>query len=76
MTVKAYRVEGQFIIKNKRHTFTKETLAKSKGKAQDYILSIVGSNHRIKRRMISIDNITELAPEDVKNPVVKYKLRE
>jgi large subunit ribosomal protein LX len=74
MVVKAYRVEGQFMIKNKRHIFTKETLAKSEEEAQDYILSIVGSNHRVKRRMISINNITELAPEDVKNPVVKYKL--
>jgi len=75
MVTKAYRVEGQFRLKNKkRHIFVKETLAESEEEARDFILSAVGSNHRIKRRMISIDSIMELAPEDIENPVVKYKL--
>jgi ribosomal protein L20A (L18A) len=74
MVVKAYRVEGQFIVKNRRHVFTKETLAKSQDEAQEHILSTIGGNHRIKRRVISINTITELKPEDVTNPVVKYKL--
>ena len=74
MAAKAYRVEGQFVVKNKLHTFTKETLAQSEKEALEYILSTVGGNHRIKRRKISIDNIYELSPEDVTNPVVKYKL--
>jgi len=75
MVAKAYRVEGQFHLKKKkRHTFVKETLAESEEEARDFILSAVGSNHRIKRRMITIDSITELAPKDIKNPIVKYKL--
>jgi large subunit ribosomal protein LX len=74
MAAKAYRVEGQFTVKNKKHIFTKETLAKNEAEAREQILSTVGGNHRIKRRMISIDNITELSPDDVTNPVVKYKL--
>jgi large subunit ribosomal protein LX len=74
MSVKAYKVEGQFTKNNKKQIFTKETLAENEKEAREYILSTVGSNHRIKRRMISIDNITELAPENITNPIVKYKL--
>ncbi|MDD5778115.1 MAG: 50S ribosomal protein L18Ae [Candidatus Thermoplasmatota archaeon] len=74
--MKAYRVEGQFRKKKRKHTFTKEILGENEEQVREKILSIVGSNHRVKRSDISIAAVTEISPEDVQNPVVKYQLEE
>lgn len=72
--MKAYRVEGRFRKKKRQHSFAKEILGENEEQAKERILSIVGSNHRVKRRDIDLVSITELAPEEVQNPVVRYQL--
>ena len=71
---KAYRVEGTFYMKNKWQPFKKEVVSDNKSSAEDKALSLIGSHHRVKRKMIRIEDIVELALEDVENPAVRYQL--
>jgi len=41
-------------------------------KAKEKVLSIIGSNHRVKRKKVEIKEVKELSPEEVEDPVVKY----
>jgi len=72
MAKKAYKVEGRFYVKNAWYPFKKEIVSSSKPKAKEKVLSIIGSNHRVKRKKVEIKEVKELAPEEVEDPVVKY----
>ncbi|MEA2054062.1 MAG: 50S ribosomal protein L18Ae [Candidatus Thermoplasmatota archaeon] len=72
MKKKAYRVEGKFYMKNTWQPFKKEIASSSKAKAKEKIVSIIGSNHRAKRKMIKIEEVKELSPDEVENLVVQY----
>ena len=72
--MKAYRVKGQFLKAKRWHSFSKEAVGENEEQVREQMLSTVGSNHRVKRRNITIHEITELAPDQVENPVVKYRL--
>lgn len=54
--------------------FRKEIIGENEEDAKERILSIIGSRHKVKRRMIKIDNIVELKEEEVQDPLVKYIL--
>jgi len=54
------------------HPFKKEVISTSKIKAKEKVFSIIGSNHRVKRRMVKIEELDEITSEEVENPVVKY----
>lgn len=71
---KAYRVEGTFYMKNKWQPFKKEVVSDDESSAEEKALSLIGSHHRVKRKMIRIEDIVELALENVENPVIRYQL--
>lgn len=72
--VKAYRVEGTFYMKNTWQPFKKEVVSEDEGSARETALSLIGSNHKVKRKMIRIETVTEVAAEDVENLAVRYQL--
>ncbi len=72
--MKAYRIEGKFLMKDVWQPFRKEIIGENEEDAKERILSIIGSRHKVKRRMIKIDNIVELKEEEVQDPLVKYIL--
>jgi len=72
MAKKAYKVKGKFYMKKVWHPFSKEIVSSSKTKAKEKVLSIIGSNHRVKRNKIKIDELKEVSLDEVENPVVKY----
>lgn len=74
MKKKAYKIKGEFYMKNSWQPFKKEVVSSSKPKAKEKVLSIIGSKHGVKRRMIKIKEVNEIPPEEVENPVVKYLL--
>lgn len=55
--------------------FTKEVAAKDQEEAVEKVLSILGSEHKTRRRDIKIQEVEELRPEEVIDPVVSYLLR-
>ena len=69
MITKIYRVKGTFVMGDDYHKFTKEY--KATCEAEEKIYERFGSKHRINRNQISIDEIVEIAPEDVVDPIVK-----
>ncbi|MEE9237571.1 MAG: 50S ribosomal protein L18Ae [Thermoplasmata archaeon] len=73
--MKAFRVTGEFLMAQKRQKFTKEVAANDEGEAVERVLSLLGSKHRVKRRKIRIHNVSEVAPEDIIDPVVSYMLK-
>ncbi|MCJ2519892.1 MAG: 50S ribosomal protein L18a [Candidatus Thermoplasmatota archaeon] len=73
--MKAFRVTGEFLMAQRRQKFTKEVAAKDEGEAVERVLSLLGSKHRVKRRKIRIHNVSEVAPEEIIDPVVSYMLK-
>ena len=53
------------------HEFTKEYKATSESDVEEKIYQRFGSKHGINRNQISIDEIAEITPEEVLDPIVK-----
>jgi len=69
-----FRVTGNFKKGKQIQKFIKEILIENKQKAEEYILSIMGSKHRVKRREISIDKIEKITVDKVTDPIIKQTL--
>ncbi|MEE1157172.1 MAG: 50S ribosomal protein L18Ae [Methanobrevibacter sp.] len=71
MITKIYRVKGTFVMGDEFHKFVKEYKATSEADIEEKIYERFGSKHGINRNQIKISEITEIAPEDVVDPIVK-----
>lgn len=71
--MKAFRVSGKFRMGRSWNTFTIETIGADEDAARDRVYSTMGSKHRIDRHAISISEITEVAPDQIQDPVVEKK---
>ena len=71
MITKIYRVKGTFVVGDDFHKFVKEYKATSDADIEQKIYERFGSKHGINRNQIKISEITEIAPEDVVDPIVK-----
>lgn len=67
---KIFRVKGWFGRGNRRQKFTKEMRALSKEQVVERIYSDIGSKHGVKRNLIQISEISEIKPEEAKDPRV------
>lgn len=65
---KIFRVKGWFKHDNRRQTFTKETRALSEKHVLEQVYSEIGSRHKVKRNLIHVSEITEIKPEEAKDP--------
>jgi large subunit ribosomal protein LX len=72
--MKAFQVVGSFADTRKRQPFSIEVSAEDEESVREKVLSILGSKHRLKRWEIDITQVTELTPEQITNPVVKYEV--
>ncbi|KAA0005204.1 MAG: 50S ribosomal protein L18a [Thermoplasmata archaeon] len=70
--MKVYRVEGKFLMGKIWQPFSKEIIGNDENEARERLFSILGSRHRVKRRMIKIDSIREVNKEEIQDPVIKY----
>lgn len=71
MITKIYRVKGTFVMGEDKSIFIKEYKATSEADVEEKIYERFGSKHGLNRNQISIDEIVEIAPEDVTDPIVK-----
>ncbi len=74
--MKAFRVAGSYADPRKRQPFSIEMSAEDETAVRERALSTLGSKHKLKRWEIDITEITELSPDQVTNPVVKYEIGE
>lgn len=73
--IKVFRIEGTFPMGlNKNQRFVKELLGKDKSDATERLLSVLGSEHGVKRRMVKINDIKEIKADEVTNLKVKQQL--
>lgn len=71
MITKIYRVKGTFVMGDEFHEFVKEYKATCEADIEQKIYERFGSKHGINRNQINISEITEIAPEEVVDPIVK-----
>ena len=55
-----------------RQPFSKEVIGNDENEAKERLFSILGSRHRVKRRMIKVEAIREVSKEEIEDPVIKY----
>ncbi len=73
--MKAFRISGKMrVTPNNWQKFSKEFVGENEKAAAEMVYSIMGSRHKVERKFIIISDIAELKPEEVEDPVVKYKL--
>ncbi len=72
--MKAYKVKGKFLMKDVWQPFDKEVIGNDEEEAKERLLSIMGSRHKVKRRMIKIEDVRELQKDEIEDPVIKYIL--
>ncbi len=75
--MKAFRIIGEYSPKGRKwFKFTKDVVAENEEKAREKSYSLLGSKYGIKRRLIRIEVTKEINPEESKDPVVKYYMRD
>ncbi|MFH1256306.1 MAG: 50S ribosomal protein L18Ae [Candidatus Diapherotrites archaeon] len=62
-TEKAFEVKGKFKEKGEMKAFSKSVSAFNEGHAKDKVYGLMGSKHRVLRRMIEIDEVNEAKKE-------------
>ena len=67
-----FKITGTFQMGSKNQHFTKEIIADTAERARELTYTIIGSKHRAKRNLINFNNIEEILPEEVTDPIVKH----
>ncbi|MFB2623196.1 MULTISPECIES: 50S ribosomal protein L18Ae [Methanothermobacter] len=71
MKTKIFRVKGKFQMGDKLQPFTKELKAIREEEIYERLYSEFGSKHRVPRSKVMIEEIEEISPEEVEDPVVR-----
>lgn len=73
--MKGFQVKGSFKdVRMGDQPFAVEIAAEDVDAAKEQIVSTLGSRHKVKRWQITIDSITEVAPDDIQDHIVKYRV--
>ncbi len=72
--MKAYKVTGTFLMKDRWQEFSKEVAADNPAQAKEVIFSDLGSRHRASRKFVKVTKIDEIPPEKIEDSVVKWKV--
>ena len=68
--MKAYRATGTFRSGKHDQPYTLDVVAASEEEATEQVYSNFGSRHRVKRRFVIIDSMSEINPSDSTEPKV------
>jgi large subunit ribosomal protein LX len=71
-----FKVVGSYRKGKFNQKFTKEILTQNKQQAEEYLYSVMGSKHRLKRREINIDSIEQIPADQVTNTIIRQMLEE
>ena len=74
--MKAYRVSGTAPFGSQRQPFSFDIPAENEDSATHHTYSILGSRHRIGRRMVKIESVSEIDPRTSTEPQVLHHFRE
>ena len=68
--MKAHRATGTFRAGKKDQPYTLDVVAPDEEAATEQVYSNFGSRHRVKRRFVIIDSLSEISPADSLEPKV------
>ena len=74
--MKAYRVSGIAPFGSQRQHFSYDIPAADADAATEKVYSTLGSRHRIMRRAVKIESVSEIDPHTSTEPVVLHHFRE
>ncbi|MBP12757.1 MAG: 50S ribosomal protein L18a [Euryarchaeota archaeon] len=74
--MKAYRATGTFRAGKKDQPYTLDVVALDEEAATEQVYSNFGSRHRVKRRFVIIDSLSEINPSDSLEPKVISHFRD
>ena len=74
--VKAFRAVGTFRSGVKNQPFTIDVVADDEDGAMEYVYSNFGSRHRVKRRFVVIEALSEIDPSESQEPKVISHFRD
>ena len=74
--MKAYRATGTFRAGKKDQPYTLDVVASDEEAATEQVYSNFGSRHRVKRRFVIIDSLSEINPSDSLEPKVISHFRD
>ena len=74
--MKAYRVSGTAPFGSQRQPFSFDIPADNEDSATHHAYSILGSRHRIGRRKVKIESISEIDPRTSTEPQILHHFRE
>ena len=69
--MKAFRAHGSYRAGKRDQPFSVDVVATDEDEAMERVLSTFGSRHRVRRRFILVDGITEIDPVASSAPVVQ-----
>ena len=72
--MKAFRVKGEFLMRDRMSPFNREIEAEGKDDAHEKIVSLIGSEHRCKRNKIKIDDIVEVPFDEIEDVMIKARI--
>ncbi len=72
--MKAYKITGKFLMGSQWMNFTKEIATNSVEEAKEKIFSEIGSNHKTKRKNISIEDVKQIKISEVENIYIREML--
>jgi len=72
--MKAFRISGRFRMGRNWQAFTKEVAAADETAARETLLSVLGSQHGIARKYVTIASIAEVPPDQIEDHAVKHRL--
>ena len=68
--MKAYRATGTFRSGKRDQPYTLDVVADNEETARELVYSNFGSRHRVKRRFVNIEDLSEIDPSDSQEPKV------
>tara|TARA_B100000902_G_scaffold219136_1_gene208174 strand:+ start:5076 stop:5342 length:267 start_codon:yes stop_codon:yes gene_type:complete len=74
--MKAFRVVGHYPASKKKQDFTIDVVASNEDDAKHRLFSHIGSRHRVLRRHITIESISQIDPSKSSSPNVIHAFRD
>ena len=74
ISISVFKITGSFKKGKRSQKFSKEIISENKENAKEYIFSVIGSKHRVKRREININNIDKISKDQVTDPIIRQMI--
>lgn len=75
MAKKAFNVEGDFQMGRGRQRFVLQVVAADEAGAKEHIYTGLGSRHGVPRRLVRIESVRVLSPDDA-SAITQHRLKQ